>query len=601
MHLYVFDCGKSMGLPHNKYSSESALDLGLRYFRERVASDIITNRKTLYNGLVTAKRLDPKFEETQDNTGVPDTQVILPIKNVQYGELDREKMDKVSPSFSNERSIFGSLGAAIQLMDEFCGTRKYDKNIVVVTDGEGNFKKPSGNSINELKKQKIHLKVLGIGFEEDGNSPESSRSSNKIEIEREFRDICAELVENDPANQSVVVGSEEIIRSIQHPRLKKTRPVKVADLDLVLGDDNVAEGRRFSFPVRLYPCTRKLQPQSATLVSEDKVGKLDQVQRSLQYYRPDPKYLGEDVERPSSPPPDIQDDDRFLPVDDSALVPGYIYGHELVPVSDSTEIYSPTRTGFEIVGSVELQHGERKPFRLDRWLPMSTVDYCIPNTKDPVTLKHWNARLLALRKDNMAYVARLAIKETSDPRMVVLAPYIEDSVVLLVIDLPMAQDLRPYEFPSLLEPKNKAGKTLTGPDVLPSDDMYQLMGEVVEKMDLMTAEIGDEGEYCEYADPFDVFHPLNSRIQQVLKHRAIAQPATVNEIPEKLPVQTKYQHPPSRMISALSEQFSQLQKMLDLKEIERPSTLSAKRKSEKQEEKERMKARKTGLNVDDLL
>lgn len=590
-----------MGLPHNQYSSESALDLGLRYFRERVASDIITNRKTLYNGLVISKRVDPKLEKLNSNAGVADTHVILPIKNVQYGELDREKMDQVSPSFSNERSIFASLGAAIQLMDEFCGGRKYDKTIVVVTDGQGTFRKPSGNSINELKKQKIHLKVLGIGFDEEGGAEEPSSSSNKQQIEREFRDICAELVEHDPANQSVVVGSEEIIQSIQHPRLKKTRPVKVADVNLVLGGENVAEDRRFNFPVRLYPCTRKLQPQSATLVSEDKVGNLDQVQRSLQYYRPDPKYLDKDVERPSSPPPDIQDDDRFLPVDDSSLVPGYIYGHELVPVSDSTEIYSPTRTGFEIVGSIEFQHGERKPFRLDRWLPMSTVDYCIPNSKDPVVLKHWNARLLALRKDNMAYVARLAIKETSDPRMVLLAPYIEQSVVLLVIDLPMSQDLRPYEFPSLLEPKNKAGKALKDPQVLPTDNMYRLMEDVVDNMDLMTAEMGEDGENCEYADPFDVFHPLNSRIQQVLKHRAIAQPITVNEIPEKLPIQTKYQQPPSRMISGLSKQFELLQNLLDLKEVERPSTLSAKRKGENQEEKERIKAKKTGLNVEDLL
>jgi ATP-dependent DNA helicase 2 subunit 2 len=99
----------------------------------------------------------------------------------------------------------------------------------------------------------------------------------------------------------------------------------------------------------------------------------------------------------------------------------------------------------------------------------------------------------ALQELETFAIARLVTRENRPPVLVLLAPSIEpDFECLLDVQLPFAEDVRPYRFPPLDRVVTVSGKVLKEHRNLPSDALKSAMSEYVDRMDLSS--FGDDSE-----------------------------------------------------------------------------------------------------------
>ena len=91
-------------------------------------------------------------------------------------------------------------------------------------------------------------------------------------------------------------------------------------------------------------------------------------------------------------------------------------------------------------------------------------------------------------------VARLVPKTDKEPTITLLAPSIEvDYECLLDVQLPFAEDVRPYRFPPLDKVITVSGKIIKEHRNLPSDELSAAMSDYVDRMDLSTFGNDEEG------------------------------------------------------------------------------------------------------------
>lgn len=95
--------------------------------------------------------------------------------------------------------------------------------------------------------------------------------------------------------------------------------------------------------------------------------------------------------------------------------------------------------------------------------------------------------------DNLA-IARLVAKDGKDPIFLALAPSFEpDCECLVDVELPFAEDVRPYKFPPLDRILTVSGKILREHRNLPTPKLQDAMDAFVEDMDLSAFGRDDDG------------------------------------------------------------------------------------------------------------
>lgn len=91
-------------------------------------------------------------------------------------------------------------------------------------------------------------------------------------------------------------------------------------------------------------------------------------------------------------------------------------------------------------------------------------------------------------------IARLVTKDGKDPVILLLSPVIEpDFECLIDVELPFAEDVRPYKFPPLDKVVTVSGKILQEHRNLPSAKLQSAMDDLVDSMDLAEFTNDDEG------------------------------------------------------------------------------------------------------------
>lgn len=82
-------------------------------------------------------------------------------------------------------------------------------------------------------------------------------------------------------------------------------------------------------------------------------------------------------------------------------------------------------------------------------------------------------------------VARLVTNDDRGPVLILLSPSIEsDFECLLDVELPFAEDVRSYKFPPLDRIVTLSGKIVTDHRNLPAQHLQEVMGDLVDSMDL---------------------------------------------------------------------------------------------------------------------
>jgi ATP-dependent DNA helicase 2 subunit 2 len=454
------------------------------------------------------------------------------------------------PSNTDEGDIVSGLVAGIEMIEEHCRNLKYKRNITVITNATGNmdFNKEQMLSITEkLRGRDIILKVLfverydgseGMQSEWLDDSSQQLYESNRANLTA----LCEGLGEF-----SIAASCEEAIYSLSIPRPKEVRPIKTFYGVLKLGNsDKFGTEKTVSVSVEAYPCIRKAVPPSSSAYSQDENGELKAVKYVREYF----------IDNPDEP-------DEKQDVEREELANGYKYGTEIVTFSEDDKVILKgvaTEAGMEIIGFISNN-------KVPRWAHLGHTDFLVATSgrlQDAVGL---SSLIHSLYETETFAIARYVPKNDSDIQMILLAPYFDVGFEALIISqLPFEEDYRHFRFPGLLNITNKVGEPLQDGrqkrSRYPSEQMDRAMEAYINKMDLMTA---DDGE--EYMPSDEIFNPVIHRIQQTVKDCAISNDS--ENLPPMLPILKKYREPKENMLEDCEAEVEMMRELFEIKKVER--------------------------------
>lgn len=125
---------------------------------------------------------------------------------------------------------------------------------------------------------------------------------------------------------------------------------------------------------------------------------------------------------------------------------------------------------------------------------MSVSSFIIAQKTNSKAIMALSSLIHALFEQESYGIARLVPKTDRDPVIVLLAPSIEPEYeCLLDVQLPFAEDVRSYKFPSLDKVITISGKVIEEHRNIPTDALNSAMSDYVDSMDLSMFGKDDQG------------------------------------------------------------------------------------------------------------
>ncbi|KAI0439607.1 Ku70/Ku80 N-terminal alpha/beta domain-containing protein [Xylaria telfairii] len=537
--VYIIDLGSSMADCYNG-RLESNLDWGMRYVWDKISTTVAASRKT-WNVGVVGVRTDETDNPLQDEEGgegyehISVLQELGPMTMSSLGTLRH----RVKTSDTQIGDCISAIVLAVEMIEKFTKKLKYNRRIILVTDGDAPMDSSDiGDIAEKMKRSGIQLTVLGLDFDD---AEFGFKEEDKSSVKEQNEEILRDLVEKCDGLYGTMA---EAIAELETPRVKTVKPYKTYDGLLTLGDPNVHEDA-MSINVERYFKTHKatVPPASRVVIRTGSNGGASGVAETadndeMQGVEPTPSFSAvKDTRSYKVNDPDAAGGKRD--VDSAELAKGYEYGRTAVHISESefniTKI--ETTKSFSIVGFIYQEKYE--PF-------LNVGETCMTIAQkfnDAAALK-LSSLIHSLHELESYAIARIVTKDGKDPALVLLAPHIEhDFECLYDVPLPFAEDVRNYPFPPLDKVITVQGNTITeNHRNLPSQELQEAMDDYVDAMDISSWEKDDEGKRTiEYAPVEDLFCPALHRINQVIRHRATYPDQPVPPIPAIL---LQYANPP---------------------------------------------------------
>ncbi|KAK3069934.1 ATP-dependent DNA helicase yku80 [Teratosphaeriaceae sp. CCFEE 6253] len=564
--VYVVDCGSTMGEISNG-RRQTNLDFTLQYVWDRITATVASGRKTAMAGVV-GLRTDGAKNSLDSEADYDHITVYQEIGQVLMPQVRRLRTELVVSSTEAGDAI-SALVIAMTMIAKECKKLKYDRKIVLVTDGRGTMQTDGlSDIVSKLKEDSIKLVILGVDFDDaEYGFKEESKDAMKAENEAMLKQLCDDC---DGAFGTLVQAVDEL----GIPRVKSTKPVHSYKGFLTLGNPELHE-TALAIDVERYPKSAPATtPSASKFVVRSDLGEATQSTMTMSGDETSANGSGDglaavknamtyQVESPEAP-------GGKRDVDRDELSKGYEYGRTAVHISESDQnvtIYETTPS-LDIIGFVDKDQYER-------YLDMSKACLVIAqrgNTKAGMALSSF---IHALYELESYAVARLVPKENKEPKMLLLAPNIEpDLECLYDVELPFAEDMRSYRFPPLDRVVTVSGKEIKVHRHLLSDELQDAMSDYVDAMDLSTFGKTDEGEPAEYAAMDETYQPMLHRIHQVIKHRAIYPEAPP---PEPYEILTRFSHPPGELLKKALPALDRVVKAAEVKKVP-PRALGRRRK-----------------------
>ena len=127
---------------------------------------------------------------------------------------------------------------------------------------------------------------------------------------------------------------------------------------------------------------------------------------------------------------------------------------------------------------------------------MGEVQYVWADPSSGESQVAFSSIIQAMLSRKLVAIARWVSRDQMDPKMGLLIPReLEKVDCLLWMQMPFADDVRKYTFPSLENLMNKKGEKVTKHPFLPNEEQMEVMEKFVDDMDLMHAGDKDENGY----------------------------------------------------------------------------------------------------------
>ncbi|KAH0596105.1 hypothetical protein MHUMG1_05966 [Metarhizium humberi] len=516
--VFILDLGASMAQKHSG-REESDLDWAMCYVWDKITDIVAANRKTLCVGVV-GLRTDETNNRLQDGDGYENISVIQELSQITMSGL-RALKASVKPNETMSGDAVSAIVVAIDLIGTFTKKLKWIRNIVLVTDGQGDM---DADDIEDIAKKindsGIKLTVLGVdfdnpayGFKEEDKPPTKATSEHTLKA----------LINQCKGGTFATMA--EAIDELDTPRVKSVKPYKTYDGALTLGDPEKFPAA-MNINVERYFKTHVARPLTASTV----VVKSEQATQSTQTLEDDPMDGIEFSAVKQARTYKVNDPDApggKRDVEFESLAKGYEYGRTAVHISESEHNITKLETekSFSIVGFIPWTKYE--PF-----LNMGEVCVTHARKNDTKSELALSSLIWALLELESYAVARIVTKDGKDPLLVLMAPQLELGLECFYdIPLPFAEDVRSYQFPPLDRVITVSGQTLKTHRLLPSDELAKAMSDYVDAMDLATYGQDGEGNPAEYASIDETFNPAIHRVNNAVKMRAAHPDKPVPETP----------------------------------------------------------------------
>lgn len=253
--VYIIDMGKSMGKKSNGRDL-SDLDWGMTYVWEKITSTMALDRKTAQLGVV-GLRTDRTENELSEENGFYNISVFHEIGQMLVPSLN-ELRQLVTVSHTDNGDAISAIIIAIQMITKHCKKLKWQRKIVLVTNGTGTLDRDQIDEIaSKIKLDGIELVIIGIDFDDPDYG-------FKEQIKDEGKAVSEETLKVFAEDCNGVFGTmQQAIEELGIPRLKSTRPVASYKGQLTLGDPGQYDSA-LCIDVERYPRVMIRRPLTAS-------------------------------------------------------------------------------------------------------------------------------------------------------------------------------------------------------------------------------------------------------------------------------------------------------------------------------------------------
>ncbi|KAF2686188.1 ATP-dependent DNA helicase-like protein II [Lentithecium fluviatile CBS 122367] len=594
--VYILDLGETMGEKrHGRDMTD--LEWALEYVWDKITTTVSTGRKTALMSVIGVRTDETELKGVmEEDEGYENITVFSDLKQYLLPDI-RMLQDVLKPSSTSTGDLISALAVAIHQIDVATSGKngnllKYDRRIIIVTDGRGYMDTADLDAIAGKMKSydpPMEVVLLGVDFDDPGSGyKEEDKDAHKEQNET----VLKAFIDDCDGNFGSLA---QAIEQLEIPRLKETRAVPSYKGTLTLGDTEAYDAT-ITIDVERYPCTMVAKPPTAssfivrtdlggtagpsTQSSATVVGDSEATDGQLSAVRNHRAYQ---VDNPDEP-------GQKMNVEPDDLERGFEYGRTAVHVSesDANVVKIETKQSLELIGFIAAE-------KFDRYLPMSRSNYIVPQKTNGQAKLALSSFINALWEAECYAIARLVTKENKAPLMVLLTPRIEpDYEALIEVELPFEEDMRRYKFPPLDKKLTVSGKTITEHKDLPNDDLVSAMSDYVDAMDLSTFGTDDDGNPAEYAPIEDTYSPLLHRVNQIIRWRATHSDPTL-PLPNPPQILTRFSAPPSELLQQTESQLTALKTAADVKKVP-PKTKGRGKRTRADREKPL-----SGLDIDELL
>lgn len=458
--------------------------------------------------------------------------------------------------------MLDGLIVGLDMLVQFCGKKKYRKRVFLITDGEkeAKFTKREMNEIiKTINGNDIKLNCITIDFcndldESDSDQDPADQQMDHQKVKKESGESEAQLKNKAFLTQiqdktgCAIIPAETAIELYQQFKKKEylSRTKYRGNLDI--------------------SADLKLGVQIFTKTREESLPTLKKYSKNV----PDTDFQGAGkiiVEKTFA---EVDDPDQNR-VDESQHAKAFQYGKQLVPVSAENEDAlklggkakkeensgSQTPKGDDDIKMQ--QNGIERQFKLLGFTDMSNVprhhfmagvDVILP-IKGAKNERAFAAMVYSMLETNKVLLAKIIERKNADPKLVVLHPYVSKKQPLLyLVQLPTAEDLRDYQFPSLVQATNR---------------QREAAKKLIQKLDLCPEEVDSDGE-VEQTEKLEVEKTFNPTIQyfnQVVTHKVV-NPQRASELPAINPVIKEYLEQEKELHEEANEEIEEFEQAFEL-------------------------------------
>ncbi|KZT08940.1 SPOC domain-like protein [Laetiporus sulphureus 93-53] len=555
------------------------LEYSLQFVKYKIQEMIYNGRKTEQCGVILFGTEGTHNVINEKNSGYDHVMEYIPIAQPNAGTLAR--LDALRASTVSGDPV-DALIVGIETQHQYLVTRKtWTRKIVLITDGENPIEIEDWEAtVKKMNDLEVSLTIVGVDFDDD-EMPfhEEGKSEIKLANEEFYHKMIEEL------HNGVLGNCEYALREVARPDVKQTKSALMGTV-LRIGDCDTRSDEAIEVLVKTSKCTAIARPKAwkkfarreRTAGDEGQSTELEgkttfaQLRMRTEYFID----RGEMGTEDGSVDGDKADEDmdkkeNLEKVEKEQLVRGFKYGATYAPCPDGQFPRLQTRKGIEICGFFKEENFRRE-------LPMSEVSYIWADQKQPKQQVALSAIVQAMYEKECMAIARMVRSDGTDPKMGVLSPVMFENVdCLLWVQMPFADDVRDYPFPSLDTLISKKGEVVTKHPYLPTDKQLEAMERFVDAMDLMDAGEKDEnGKRQSWFDTTLSYNPAIHRTKQAQFHAAIVSDLSTHPLPPPHPELTKYFEPPKRVLKRARDAIEECKDIFQVNEVPRKITRTRK-------------------------